>query len=377
MAASRVDGCCGLKAQGVRWWFTYRVHGMGLSPFMSRRATEEQLDEEEEDFEDFGVWLIATRPSGRQISYETAGKYISEVRAYLFRMVKRRIGRGAAGSIIPDILRGYARLVDQPPKLERDGCTPDGLARGMAILRCSRMWRAALTFGMVVLARGCEFALTSGERFEQSEHLVPADVVVFAREGARHARVRMRKRKDMRVLRGKQAEVFLAGGATGYFDAVAELEAWLEERRAQGISDARPLFCHADGSAITVTQVRDMVKAVMRAAGCDPRRYGAHSPRIGGATAALAAGVSPQLIRLMGRWSSDIYQIYCRMSVESALGVGSAIASAMVTPAAMAAGFHEEHFELRDEERRTFILPESAGFGEGGSVLDSVDEDAM
>ena len=58
--------------------------------------------------------------------------------------------------------------------------------------------------------------------------------------------------------------------------------------------------------------------------------------------------MSPQLIRLMGRWSSDIYQIYCRMSLESALGVGQAISSAVVT--SVGRGFHEEHLELQPEE---------------------------
>ena len=72
------------------------------------------------------------------------------------------------------------------------------------------------------------------------------------------------------------------------------------------------------------------------------------SLRIGGATAALAAGVPPQLIRLMGRWSSDVYELYCRMSQEAALGVGRAIASAVVT--APEDGFREEQLELRTEE---------------------------
>ena len=65
----------------------------------------------------------------------------------------------------------------------------------------------------------------------------------------------------------------------------------------------------------------------MAAAGRDPDKYGAHSLRIGGATAALAAGVPPSLIRLMGRWSSDIYEIYCRISMQSAMSAGRAIAS--------------------------------------------------
>ena len=86
----------------------------------------------------------------------------------------------------------------------------------------------------------------------------------------------------------------------------------------------------------------------MAAAGRDPARYGAHSLRIGGATAALAAGVSPQLIRMMGRWSSDIYEIYCRMSMEAALGVTAALCAADVTPAAEA--FSTEALEMLPSE---------------------------
>ena len=95
----------------------------------------------------------------------------------------------------------------------------------------------------------------------------------------------MRKRKDLRVLRGKQATVIVAGGGR-IFDAAHELSEWMSEREALGIPASAPLFCYASGAMITVDELRDVVKAAMKAAGRDPRRYGAHSLRIGGATAA-------------------------------------------------------------------------------------------
>ena len=71
------------------------------------------------------------------------------------------------GSRIKDILKGYGRAVDQPPPMERIGCTPADLARGMAIVLVSTepemvrcMWRAALTFGMSAMARAVEIACT-------------------------------------------------------------------------------------------------------------------------------------------------------------------------------------------------------------------------
>ena len=98
---------------------------------------------------------------------------------------------------------------------------------------------------------------------------------------------------------------------------------WLRRRRSLGLPEDEPLFiCWMDGRSFTVNEVRSAERACMQAAGRDPARFGAHSLRIGAATAALAAGVSPQLIRLMGRWSSDVYELYCRMRYRRRLGWG-------------------------------------------------------
>ena len=70
-----------------------------------------------------------------------------------------------------------------------------------------------------------------------------------------------------------------------------------------------------------------MVKYLMASQGEDARLFGAHSLRIGGATAALAAGIQPATIRLLGRWSSDCYQLYVRMTRQAASSVGVAIGS--------------------------------------------------
>ena len=78
--------------------------------------------------------------------------------------------------------------------------------------------------------------------------------------------------------------------------------------------------------------------------------------------------MSPQEIRLLGRWSSDIYEIYCRMSEQSALRAGASIASAVVQPLARA--FHEEHLELLPEE----IEDLGRVFGDGDVTIDELIE---
>ena len=146
----------------------------------------------------------------------------------------------------------------------------------------------------------------------------------------------------------------------------------MECRRRMGLPSKGPLFCHSDGRAITVDEVRDQVRRVMRAAGRPPVLYGAHSLRIGGATAALAAGVPPELIRLIGRWSSDVYEIYCRLSAQAALRVGAAIGSASVSP--LGARFEYESLELLPDERARLF--QAADFVRHGDDSESDEDEA-
>ena len=73
-------------------------------------------------------------------------------------------------------------------------------------------------------------------------------------------------------------------------------------------------YTKPDGSRapLTVERVRYWAKALATSVGMDPNQFGAHSFRIGGATALFAAGADPTVIRTMGRWSSDCYRLYVR-----------------------------------------------------------------
>ena len=366
--AASADRKGGQHNTGTRYWVTYAVHVLGINPIQPVDADIRMKRMYEEWLEDMCVWIAEHRPSGRACgaSAKSIGKYASEARAWYHRKTGGVLGMGAGAARISDILQGAKRLVPQPPPLERHGVAPADLAAGMAARlsdgsAASAMWRAALTFGVAALARGCEFALDAARKevFELSEHITPGDVSFFRdAAGVEHARVRMRKRKDLKVLRGKHATVVLAGGGT-CFDPVRELRAWMDARRRLGLAADGPLFCWPTGVMITVEQVRAAVRDVAQAAGRNPRLFGAHSLRIGGASAALAAGVPPALIRMMGRWSSDVYEIYCRMSVEAALQVGTALSSA--TMSTFEAGFHEEHLELLPEEVAFLAGPDDDG----------------
>lgn len=96
----------------------------------------------------------------------------------------------------------------------------------------------AHTYGFATLSRGCEFALDDSrkEEFESSQHLTPEDVTLAISGGYTNLSVLMRKRKDLRVLRGKQSRVVLAGGGT-VLDPVGDMIEWLRRRRALGLPE--------------------------------------------------------------------------------------------------------------------------------------------
>ena len=74
-----------------------------------------------------------------------------------------------------------------------------------------------------------------------------------------------------------------------------------------------PLFRHpATNAPITVDQMRGMLRSLMDAIGLDGSKYGAHSCRIGGATALAFLHADETTIKTLGRWKSDAYLMYVR-----------------------------------------------------------------
>ena len=78
-----------------------------------------------------------------------------------------------------------------------------------------------------------------------------------------------------------------------------------------------PLFRRAGSvEPLRTDAVLGVTRQLMRAIGEDPSQFGTHSFRIGGATALFAAGADETVIRTMGRWNSDIHQLYVRACFE-------------------------------------------------------------
>ena len=79
-----------------------------------------------------------------------------------------------------------------------------------------------------------------------------------------------------------------------------------------------PLFVHQDGQSLSRVQLSHFFQSTLSAAGI-PGSFSGHSFQIGAATTVAQQGLPDYLIKTMGRWSSNAYQLYVRTQVQSIL----------------------------------------------------------
>ena len=326
LSEASADHRGGATATGVRWWFRYCTSGRNISPLqhVERDAPHADKLEAEVLFMDFTLWLYFEKPSGRALSVASISKYISQIHAYL----EREHGCLATGGMdrvrLRALIKGLRRVYGQPPKRLRYGVRTQDLARAMAESLgggspLELMWRALLSVGFCGLMRGAELAVLDGTDFDEIQDLTLADITFGVDSGVFVVRTMMRPVKNAKILRGKTFALVLAGGGSLIDPVEALREHWAVAAAAVPESEwaSTPLFS-SGGQPLHVRDVRRMVKALMASIGADPRMFGAHSLRIGGATAALAGGVEPSVIRVCGRWSSDIAELYMRLTRQVA-----------------------------------------------------------
>ena len=317
----------------VKFWAKFNKFGLGAEAarVLDVTAPLQSKLEEELIVMEYACWLVKVRG----VSPETARKYVSTVQAWH----ARRFGVGLAGGLklarLPAMLRGMENAEGgKRPRRRRRGVTPLKLAEGMR--KCldggsaaEANWCAALTVGLCGLMRAKELGRGDARRSDLTKEITREDITFVYRKGGEYAVLKMRPCEKGRMgTQGKTVRVWLAGGGS-VLDPVAALRRLFEvDSVPRGKWKETPLFREADGAAITTRRVRAVVRGLMAVVGENPMEFGAHSLRIGGATAAMAAGVPAHYIKVMGRWSSEIYEIYCRVSDAAVMRFGGAIASA-------------------------------------------------
>ena len=79
-------------------------------------------------------------------------------------------------------------------------------------------------------------------------------------------------------------------------------------------SPTAPLFQLLDGSIATIQDIKKRFNILCAEMKLDPSRYTIYSLRIGGATSLARRGVDHRMIQMAGRWTSDAYKLYIKMT---------------------------------------------------------------
>ena len=160
------------------------------------------------------------------------------------------------------------------------------------------LW-SAITVAFFGLLRSAEFTSPFVSRFNQSTLLLSD--IVFSPDRS-YIKIHLRCSKTDPFKAGCDVRV----GATGdTLCPVSALSHFIHYRQ----SIVGPLFMYKDGSFLTRSRLASLLQK------CFPLHHvNTHSLRIGGASTMASAGIPDSQIMILGRWSSNAYQRYLRLS---------------------------------------------------------------
>ena len=88
-----------------------------------------------------------------------------------------------------------------------------------------------------------------------------------------------------------------------------------------------PLLQWASGTTVNRQSFDNVIKWLACSSSLDDSQFSTHSFHIGAATTAAVAGIPDCLIRTLGRWSSDAYQLYIHTPNSTLDTITSSLAS--------------------------------------------------
>ena len=168
------------------------------------------------------------------------------------------------------------------------------------LLLCS-----AVTLAFAGLLRSAEFVSSSATAYHPGCTLLLSDISFTPDRSVLRLHIKSSKTDPFKV--GCVVRI----GAIG--EPLCPVQSLLAFLQIRGCLPG-PLFVFRDGRYLTRRYLAVLVQSAL------PRSHlNTHSFRIGGASAAAAAGISDSAIQLLGRWSSDAYHRYLHLADDTVL----------------------------------------------------------
>ena len=293
-----------------------------LTPDMAPRARVMQV------VRVISVWAVLGN-KGRGLCGTTVRGYLSRVYSYHQEVGLSHPMAGCDDFPVQRALRGIDCLGSQPAR-RRLPITAEMILRMLLTWACSALaaesaaLRCAIVLAFFALFRRSDMFPATPGAFDPEFDMCVGDVSWEYIDGVRHLIITLKYSKVDRAGAGDQ--IVLGPGAGGLC-IVEEMWAYLQRWR-RGAAATAPLFVDGQGAAIGFHKHAALIAAAIRAIGEDPSAYTSHSWRIGGATAAAAAGIPELLIQQLGRWRSLCFKIYTRRDKRLHGGAAALMAAA-------------------------------------------------
>ena len=147
--------------------------------------------------------------------------------------------------------------------------------------------------------------------FDQCQHLTFDDIKVVNLASPRAVTILIKQSKTDPFLQGMSIYMYL-GRTDSLLCPIAALLSYLVVRG----KDGGPLFRFKGGRALTRPLLVTLLRKALSRAGFKPEDYAGHSFWIWAATTAAACGVPVEIIKTLGCWKSQTYQLYVRVLTD-------------------------------------------------------------
>ena len=270
--------------------------------------------------------------TGKPIAVDSAAGYASMLTAHWSREMGFPL-IGNAAQRFPSIIRQMRKTCLPSTRRERRGLRRHHLQkawRASASLRArtpeAANVAAAISVSWQAVARAGELTAT---RFDKDKHPTRADLVKSGSASTGDEAYTLWLVPLKKSVAEKVPIMFAKGEGdiSDTYSMLERLEAIDPVPRRRRAST--PVF-RVGTAALKPARFLRAVKEFAKAAGQDPKKYGKHSGRIGGATDLADSGASPLLLQAKGRWSGDLGRIYARMTRRGQLAASRTMMRARV-----------------------------------------------
>ena len=213
------------------------------------------------------------------------------------------------------LLRGLQRS-EAPVPPGRQPLTSDSLQKCLTTLRAGYLSPLTdLTLeSMFLLAffgfLRCSELTSSSSRYNSSRHPSLSDITFHSTESLTFT---LKYSKTDQLGRSSTIHLFKTDSPLSPYEPILR---YITMRRSLNASPQDPLFTTESGSVATRSWFHKHLRQILTLSGLPSQLYSGHSFRIGAATTAARQGLSDQIIRILGRWSSRAYQSYIRTNIR-------------------------------------------------------------